>query len=72
MNKLKIQIRVTVVLAALSLIAGFFAHLALTDIYHNEADVTLEWNIVRVCALVILTFIGTTLFTLNRTLKVLS
>ena len=50
-------------LGVLSLLAGLITHLALTDIYHGEADVTLEWNIVRICALVLLVFIGTALFT---------
>ena len=58
-------------LGALSLVAGLFTHLALTDIYHGETDVTLEWNIVRVSALVWLAFIGMTLVTLGRALRTL-
>ena len=58
MKNLKTQIRVTMALGALWLLAGLATHLALTDIYHGEADVTLEWSIVRVCALVLLAFIG--------------
>jgi ABC-type enterochelin transport system permease subunit len=71
MRNLKTQIRVTIALGVLSLFAGFMACLALTDIYHSEADVTLEWSAVRVCALVVLLFIGMALFTLGRILKVL-
>jgi len=56
----------------LSLLAGLIAHLALTDIYHGEADVTLEWNTVRVCALVLLVFTGMALFTLRRALRELT
>jgi hypothetical protein len=59
-------------LGALSLLAGLATHLALTDIYHGEADVTLEWSIVRVCALVLLAFIGMALLTLRRTLSVVT
>ena len=70
MINLKTQIRVTMVLGGLSLLAGVATHLALTDIYHGEADVTLEWSIVRVCALVLLVFISMALFTLRRTLRV--
>jgi len=58
-------------LGALSLLAGWIGHLALTDIYHGEADVSLEWNLVRVSAVVLLAFIGTALFTLRRTLSAL-
>jgi hypothetical protein len=60
--------QVSIGLGVLSLVAVFFAHLALTDIYHGEADVTLEWNIIRAAALVILAFIGLTLLTLGRSL----
>jgi hypothetical protein len=70
MRNLKTQIRVTMALGALSLLAGLATHLALTDIYHGEADVTLEWSIVRMCALVLLAFIGMALFTLRRALRV--
>ena len=72
MRNLKTQIRVTMALGALSLLAGLAAHLALTDIYHGEPDVTLEWGIVRVSALVLLAFIGMTLITLRRTLRVMT
>ncbi len=72
MKNLKTQIGVSMALGALSLLAGLATHLALTDIYHGEADVTLEWSIVRVCALIFLTFIGTTLFTLRRALKAMT
>jgi hypothetical protein len=72
MSNLKTQIRVTIVLGALSLLAVVIAHLALTDIYHGEVDVTLEWSIVRICALVLLVFIGMALFTLRRALRELT
>ena len=36
--------------------AVLVAHLALTDIAHDEADVTLEWNVLRVAFLVIVAF----------------
>jgi hypothetical protein len=72
MRNLKTLIRVTMVLGVLSLLAGVATHLALTDIYHGEADVTLEWNIVRVSALVLLAFIAMALFTLGWTLRVLT
>ena len=72
MSNLKTQIRVTIALGVLSLLAGLLTLLALTDIYHGEADVTLEWSIVRICALVLLVFIGMALFTLRRALRELT
>ncbi|MBM3123476.1 MAG: hypothetical protein FJZ87_00215 [Chloroflexi bacterium] len=66
---LKSQIKWTMILGMLSLIAGSFGHLALTDIYHGEGDLFTEWNILRACAIVLLFFIGSALLTLNRALK---
>jgi len=72
MIKIKTQIAIVMILGVLSLIAGFFGHLALTDIYHGELDVSLEWKMVQVAALIILLFIGSSLFTIGRALKLLS
>jgi len=67
--ELKNQIKLTMALGILSLFAGLMGHLALTDIYHAEADLSLEWNVLRICALIILAFTVTTLITLRRLLK---
>ena len=69
MNNLRTRIKVTMALGFLSLFMGLIGHLALTDIYHSEGDVSLEWNILRVCALVLVIFIGYTLLTLRKILK---
>lgn len=69
MITLKKQIYFTVVLGALSLFAGVLSHLALTDIYHAETDVTLEWNVLRISALMFLIFIGFAIATFRRTLR---
>ena len=71
MIKIRTQIRIVMGLGILSLITGFFSHLALTDIYHGDTNVVLEWKVVQVTALIILLFIGSSLFTLRRTLKLL-
>jgi hypothetical protein len=71
-GNLKTRIRVTIVLGVLSLLAVLITHLALTDIYHGEADVTLEWRVVRICALVLVAFIGMALYTLRQALRELS
>ena len=67
--KLKYQIKWTMALGVLSLFAGSFGHLALTDIYHSEADLSLEWNVLRACAVVLLAFVGSAMVTLRRVLK---
>ena len=72
MPKLKTQVAVTMALGALSLVAGLLSHLALTDIYHGEAEVTLEWSIVRACAAVLFVFIAMAMLTLGRVMSVLS
>ncbi len=69
MNNLQKQIVATIALGVLSLAGGGFAHLALTDIYHGEGNLSLEWNVLRICALVFLTFIGFSLFTLRQSLR---
>jgi hypothetical protein len=43
-------------LGSLSIPAIVLANMALQDIYHQEADVALEWGIVRVAFVVILAF----------------
>jgi hypothetical protein len=72
MNKVKQTIVITLSLGILSLVAMAFSHFALTDIVHGEADVSMEWTILRVTALVLLAFIGSSLFTLIRVLKLKS
>ena len=71
MNNLKTQIRATMILGVLALLAGIMGHLALTDIYHGEVDVSLEWNILRICGLILLAFIGASLITLKKAIKAL-
>ncbi|MHB8054423.1 MAG: hypothetical protein ACYDH3_04160 [Candidatus Aminicenantales bacterium] len=58
MDRLNKILRLTTVLGILSLVAAGIAHLALTDIHHGEADLTLEWWVLRVCAAIILAFIA--------------
>ncbi len=71
MNSLKNNIRISMALGALALIAIGLSHLALTDIAHGEVDVSLEWNVLRAAALVILMFTAFSLVTLRRALKFL-
>jgi hypothetical protein len=48
--------RIALVLGALSLAAVLIAGMALQDIYHGEADLTLEWRVLQVSSLLILSF----------------
>jgi hypothetical protein len=66
MIKLKQQICLSIAFGILVLLGGMFSHLALTDIYHAETDVSLEWNVVRVSALIFLIFVGYVITTLRR------
>jgi hypothetical protein len=54
------------VLGLLSCLAIIAANLALTDIYHGEADVTLEWNVVRLAFLIIVAFHISALIVITR------
>jgi hypothetical protein len=69
LKAVRIYVRMTIALGLLSLLAVVFSHFALTDIYHGEADLSLEWSMLRMSALVILVFIGSTLATLTRVLE---
>jgi hypothetical protein len=53
-------------LGLLSVFAIVLAHLALTDISHGEADLTLEWNVLRLSFVVIITFHVVALWALRQ------
>jgi hypothetical protein len=72
MKDLTRQIRITMGLGVLAVLAGVVAHLALTDIYHGEGDLTLEWRALQVCAVAVAGFVGMALLTLGRALRTLS
>ena len=69
--ELKRQIQVAMILGILSLIAGVLGHLALTDIYHGEGDLSLEWNMLRVFVVLFVIFIVHTLITFRKISKTL-
>ncbi len=72
MKDLTRQIRITRALGVLAVLAGVVAHLALTDIYHGEGDLTLEWRALQVCAVAVAGFVGVAWLTLGRALRTLS
>ena len=53
----------------LSIIAILAAVLALQDIYHGEADVTLEWTVLRISFLIIIAFNALALRALRNTIR---
>ena len=57
-------------LGLLSLLAVIACQLALTDVYHGEQDLTLEWNVLRVSFVVIIAFQVSALLTLWRVLGI--
>jgi len=68
-NGLRGQIRATMALGFVSLAGLGLSHLALVDIYHGEPDLSVEWTVLRLSALVFLIFIALSLFTLGRVLQ---
>ena len=53
----------------LSLLAILAASLALQDVSHGEADLTLEWTVLRISFLIIVAFHALALFALRRTFR---
>lgn len=58
--------RTTLALGLLSSVALGVSALALTDIAHGEADLHLEWTVLRVCAVIVLLFHATAIRALLR------
>jgi hypothetical protein len=56
MNRVKRNVVISLILGVMSVLAIGVSHLALTDIWHGEADVSLEWTVLRLAALVIIVF----------------
>ncbi len=69
MSKIKKYSIVTMILSVFSFLALIGSHLALTDIYHGGEDLSLEWSVLRIAAVIFLAFIGSTIFTLKQVLK---
>jgi hypothetical protein len=56
-------------LGVFALLAVLTSHLALTDIYHAEGDVSQEWNVLRVCFGVIIVSQIAAMITLTKVLQ---
>ncbi len=61
--------RISFGLGVLSLLAVLASHLALTDIYHRESDVSLEWRVIQICFILIVASQVSALITLRRAIK---
>ena len=70
MNKLKKYSIITIFLSGISLVALLFSHLALTDIYHGEINLSLEWTILRITSIIFLAFIMSTVLTIRQVFKI--
>lgn len=70
MNKLKMYSKITLFLAGFSLVAFLFCHLALTDINHGETDLSLEWAVLRIAAIIFIAFIISTVLTIRQVFKI--
>ncbi len=67
--KIKQQANAAFILGIISLVAVLVSHLALTDIYHGEDDLSLEWNVLRICFAVIVIFQVFAMATFMRMIK---
>ena len=69
MGRLKRSVIVSLTLGVLSVLAIGVSHLALTDIWHGESDVSLEWNVLRLAASIIIVFHVSAFVTLWQVLR---
>lgn len=53
MEKLQRKVRVAFFLCVAAVAAGIVAQLALTDIFHGEADVRIEWRAVQIAGVIV-------------------
>ena len=61
--------RIVFGLGVVSAVAILVAHLALTDIYHAEADVSLEWTAVRGAFAIMIAFHAAGLMALRHAMR---
>ena len=61
MHDLKRLATVTLVFALLSGMGLLLSHLALTDIWHGDEDLSAEWGILRATGVILVIFLGLTL-----------
>ena len=71
MKQLKSYSFVTIVFGIISVAGLLFSHLALTDIWHGEPNLDMEWRIVQVAFFFIILFHVSAFITLYKLLRFL-
>lgn len=66
MYALQRRVRLAIALCYAALLAGIAAHLALTDIFHGERDVHLEWRVVQLAGVIVVSALVFALRTLAQ------
>ena len=56
MEDLKRSLVTSLALGTMSVLAFGVGHLALTDMWHGESNLSLEWNVLRLAGLVVILF----------------
>lgn len=69
MTNMRRHAKVTIILGAVSLVVLLPVHLALTDIWHGEGDLTLEWSVVRLGILTVVALQISAMAVLVRALR---
>jgi hypothetical protein len=69
MKNLKISATITLVLGVFAILAMTFLFLALSDIAHNEPDLSLEWRVAGISMMVLGIFILSTFTTIGLLLR---
>ncbi len=69
MKNLETSVTITLIMGFLSILAMIFLFLALSDIAHNEADLSLEWRITGISMMVLGVFIISTFTTIGLLLR---
>jgi hypothetical protein len=62
----RLSVILALVMAVPAIGAVVLAMLALGDIYHHEADVTEEWQMVRIAFVMILSFVASIVYALRQ------
>jgi hypothetical protein len=69
MSKIRKYSILTLILSGLSILALSISYLALSDIYHGEEDLSMEWSFLRITAIIFIAFVTSTIVTLKQVLK---
>lgn len=71
MKKVRVSVTASAVLGVFSVLALIFLFLALSDIAHQEEDLSLEWQIAGICMLILSAFTVSVYVTIGLIMKYL-